>query len=152
MATLKEEIRRKGEAARRWYDPKQGVFLDGEKKSLSWASQIWMILAGIVDGDEGKAILERIEAIPRATRAATPYMYHHYIQALLDCGEKEKAYRKMKEYWGGMLELGATTFWEDFDPKAPDKSPYGGKILHSYCHAWSCTPTYFLRTYFADKE
>lgn len=151
-AALEEEIRRKGEAARRWYDPKQGVFLDGEKKSLSWASQIWMILAGIVDGDEGKAILQRIEAIPQATRAATPYMYHHYIQALLDCGEKEKAYRKMKEYWGGMLERDADTFWEIYDPQAPDKSPYGGKILHSYCHAWSCTPTYFLRTYFADKE
>ena len=51
-----------------------------------------------------------------------------------------------------MLERGADTFWEIYDPQAPDKCPSGGKILQSYCHARSCTPTYFLRTYFADKE
>ena len=51
-----------------------------------------------------------------------------------------------------MLARGADTFWEIYDPQNPDASPYGGKIIHSFCHAWSCTPTYFLRTHFCFKE
>ena len=30
----------------------------------------------------------------------------------------------------------------------PSESPYGGTIVNSYCHAWSCGPAYFLRKYF----
>lgn len=151
-AQLETEIAEKSEAARqRWFDCRRGVYLGGDKGTLSWASQIWMILSGIA-AEDGSAILEKIEAIPEATPAATPYLYHHYIQALLLCGEQEKAYKKMKAYWGGMLDRGADTFWEIYNPDAPDISPYGGKIIHSFCHAWSCTPTYFLRTYFLEKE
>jgi len=63
----------------------------------------------------------------------------------------------MKEYYGGMLSVGATTFWEDFDlawlegcgrldemPKEGVKDIHGdyGKFCyssfrHSFCHAWS---------------
>ena len=31
------------------------------------------------------------------------------------------------------------------NPANPDESPYGSPIVNSYCHAWSCTPAYFLR-------
>ncbi len=48
----------------------------------------------------------------------------------------------------GMLKEGADTFWELYNPKNPNESPYGGTIVNSYCHAWSCGPTYFLRKYF----
>ena len=150
---LEEEIRSKSETARtRWWDPDKGVFLSGDQGSLSWASQIWMILAGIVPADQGPAILQAIEAISDATPAVTPYLYHHYIQALILCGQSRLAYKKMKAYWGGMLDRGADTFWEIYNPDQPDVSPYGGKIIHSFCHAWSCTPTYFLRTHFHGKE
>lgn len=42
----------------------------------------------------------------------TPYIYHYYIEALLKCGAKDEALAVMKNYWGGMAELGADTFWE----------------------------------------
>ena len=29
-------------------------------------------------------------------------------------------------------------------------SPYGGKIIRSICHAWSCMPAYFLRKYYSE--
>ena len=51
-----------------------------------------------------------------------------------------------------MLDDGADTFYEIFNPDNPEESPYGGKIVHSFCHAWSCTPAYFLRTYFKRKQ
>lgn len=73
------------------------------------------------------------------------------IEALLKCGAKDEALAVMKNYWGGMAELGADTFWELYNPKNPDESPYGGTIVNSYCHAWSCAPAYFLRRYYSEK-
>lgn len=148
---LEQEIVRKADAAKKhWYDKKKGLFVGGKYRKISYATQVWMILAGIVREKEAAELLERVEKYRFATKPSTPYMYHHYIQALIECGEKEKAYHKMKEYWGGMLSRGADTFWELYNPEKPNESPYGGKIIHSYCHAWSCTPAYFLRKYFVD--
>ena len=148
---LEQEIAHKTAAAmKRWYDEKRGLFVGGKYRRISYATQVWMILAGIVEGKEAAELLERVERYRFATKPSSPYMYHHYVQALIDCGEKQKAYEKMKSYWGGMLERGADTFWELYNPAKPNESPYGGKIIHSYCHAWSCTPAYFLRKYFTN--
>ena len=149
-AALEAEIQEKTAAAKRYlFSQKKGLYVSGPLRQLSYASQVWMVLAGVSNGEEAAHILENIEDCPRAVKMATPYMVHHYIQALINCGEKQKAYEKMTDYWGGMLEKGADTFWEVYDPDDPKSSPYGGKIVHSYCHAWSCTPTYFLRKYFS---
>ena len=48
-----------------------------------------------------------------------------------------------------MADSGADTFWELYDTKDPTASPYGGAVVNSYCHAWSCAPAYFLRTFFS---
>ena len=76
------------------------------------------------------------------------YMYHNYVDALISAGEKDKALEVLINYWGGMLDEGADTFWELYNPENPNESPYGGTIVNSYCHAWSCAPAYFLRKFF----
>ncbi len=145
-ARIKEDYEMKKAAALRYlYDPDSGLFVSGADRQLSWASQIWMILSG-VRKDPG--ILERIAARTDAVRMTTPYMYHHYVQALMDLGHKEEALAVLRSYWGGMADAGADTFWELYDPENPEESPYGGTIVNSYCHAWSCAPAYFLRKYF----
>jgi alpha-L-rhamnosidase len=78
---------------------------------------------------------------------ATPYMYHHLVEALIVSGEKELAISEMKAYWGGMIQDGADTFWELYDPQNKEFSPYGSHLINSYCHAWSCTPAYLIRKY-----
>jgi len=50
-------------------------------------------------------------------------------------------------YWGGMIDLGADTFWESYQPETPEYSPYGSTSVLSYCHARSCTPVYLLQRY-----
>lgn len=72
-----------------------------------------------------------------------PAAYRH-----LHVGEKDKALELMRTYWGGMISLGADTFWEAFDPKDTNASPYGNAQVNSFCHAWSCTPAWLLREYF----
>ena len=53
----------------------------------------------------------------------------------------------MRAYWGGMLKAGADTFWEAYSPDNPRVAPYNDFHVNSFCHAWSCTPSYLLRTY-----
>lgn len=135
----------KKQAARSYlFDTELELFISGAEKQLSWASQIWMVLGGAADGE----VLARIADIPNAIGMVTPYLYHHYVQALIDTGEKGKALQVLTDYWGGMVDAGADTFWELYDPDDHNASPYGGAIVNSYCHAWSCGPAYFLRTFF----
>ncbi|MFC6644190.1 hypothetical protein ACFQBQ_00995 [Granulicella cerasi] len=54
----------------------------------------------------------------------------------------------MDSYWGGMVRVGADTFWEVYDPKNSKASPYGDVHINSFCHAWSCGPAYLLRKYY----
>lgn len=127
------------------WDEGAGLFLSGKERQISYASQVWMILAEVVDAETGGMILDRVISLEPEKGMVSPYMNHHFVEALLKCGKKEKAIEYMKYYWGGMAELGADTFWELYNPKNPAESPYGSSIVNSYCHAWSCTPTYLLR-------
>lgn len=148
---LRTDYNAKRTAARRYlWDEKLKLFISGEKRQVSWASQIWMVLAGAVSREDGAALLERIRHYPDAIEMVTPYMYHHYVDALLQVGKKPEAMQVLKDYWGGMIEAGADTFWELYNPANPDESPYGGTVVNSYCHAWSCAPAYFLRHFCSE--
>ena len=83
---------------------------------------------------------------PTAIRPVTPYLYHHVVDAMLVCGMKKESLDLLQSYWGGMVNAGADTFWEVYDPANSLLSPYGTVHINSYCHAWSCTPSYFLRS------
>ena len=85
-------------------------------------------------------------------------MFASYIlfSALEKCGS-DKIIEIAKEYYGGMLSRGATTFWEDFDVewlngsgRIDEETPKGVKdihadfgrycyigLRHSLCHCWS---------------
>jgi alpha-L-rhamnosidase len=129
------------------WDEQQQFFISGAERQVSWASQIWMVLADVFTKDENKKLMNHLLKEKPQVGIATPYMYHHLVEALIVSGEKEQAIAEMKTYWGGMIQDGADTFWELYDPKNKDFSPYGSHLINSYCHAWSCTPTYLIRKY-----
>ena len=145
-----EKYRDKAEAlrasARRllWSD-EQGCFLSGDQVSVH--SQAFMTLAGVIPREKAAEALSRAASLPGAPRMVTPYMHHYYVMALLKAGQRGQAEKHLREYWGGMLRTGSDTFWESWDPADPDGSPYGGRIVNSYCHAWSCTPAYIISRY-----
>lgn len=130
------------------WDCEKGLFVSGESKQISWASQIWLVLAGVFDTEKNSEILRHLITVNPQVRMVTPYMYHHFIDALIQNNMKEEALQYMESYWGQMVEDGADCFYELYDPENKDASPYGSKIINSYCHAWSCTPSYFIRRYF----
>ncbi len=148
-AKLEEVYRNaKNDALSVFWDESLECFVSGAKRQVSVASQVWMILGGAIEGEEAGALLSRMEMQEDKVDMVTPYMYHNYIDAWIKLGEKDKALEKLEAYWGGMADLGADTFWELYNPDNPEESPYGGTIVNSYCHAWSCAPAYFLRKYF----
>lgn len=129
------------------WDEKQGVYVSGKDRQVSWASQIWLILGGACDRNRAREIFKRLPSYD-AEKMVTPYCHHYYIEALIEIGDRTKALSVIKDYWGGMVRLGADTFWELYNPENPYESPYGGTVVNSYCHAWSCAPAYFLRRYY----
>lgn len=149
VSAYRTDAEKKSSAAlNAFYDQGSGLFVSGEGRQISYATNVWCVLAGILPKEENARLLGRLRERKDAVQPVTPYMMHHYVQALADSGLMEEARETMRSYWGGMVRAGADTFWELYDPEDPEASPYGGKAVNSYCHAWSCTPAYFLRKYF----
>lgn len=100
------------------------------------------------------------------------YMSYYILSAMADGGEVGQAISIMKDYFGAMLDRGATTFWEDFDidwldgsgriDKLPEKGQkdihgdYGNYCYkgfrHSLCHGWACGALPFLTKYVLGVE
>lgn len=135
-------------AKQQLFDEDKGLFISGPKREINIASQVWMVLAHVMDDQSNHRVMEQTVAHLFPVKGiATPYMYHHVTQALFEAGLHDEAIKLMKSYWGKMCRLGADTYWEAFEPEKPDFSPYGSPIVNSYCHAWSCTPVYLLKKY-----
>ena len=133
-------------ARKHYWDAARNVFVSGAGKQISWASQAWMTIAGVGSKRECAAALRHAIADPAAETPVTPYLYHYVVEALLIAGLRKEARALLEKYWGGMIAAGADTFWEIYDPAQPLSSPYGDIHINSYCHAWSCTPSYLLRS------
>ena len=84
-------------------------------------------------------------------KITTPYMRFYELEALCAMGEQTYVLNQMKDYWGGMLNLGATSFWEEYNPTKKGTehlAMYGRKFGKSLCHAWGASPIYLLGKYY----
>ena len=147
VAFVPDVVEKMSVAARRWlWDASRGVWVSNGD-NVSWMSQAWMALAGVATPEEARRSLKAVMTDPAAIRPMTPYAHHYFTEALFRCGLREEALKHLRDYWGGMVRLGADTFWEVWVPDDPEKSPYGNVLINSFCHAWSCTAGYLLRKY-----
>lgn len=87
----------------------------------------------------------------------TTFLNYFIFSALAKRGKHKEVLNLIREYYGKMLELGATTFWEDFDISWAENAygidvlPISGKrdihgdfggfcyegYRHSLCHGWA---------------
>lgn len=99
-----------------------------------------------------------------STRHYSTFFGYYMLQAKAKAGDYAGALRDIRQYWGAMLALGATTFWEDFnmdwipgaariDEVVPEgmkdiHGDYGAHcyigLRHSLCHGWASGPTAWL--------
>lgn len=116
-------------------------------------------LAGTITKKEGSRII-----CENGAHGISTYMSYYILRALGESNHVTEALSIIKEYYGAMLDLGATTFWEDFDidwkenaarideivPEGKsdvhgDNGAYCYKgFRHSLCHGWSSGPVPFL--------
>jgi alpha-L-rhamnosidase len=45
----------------------------------------------------------------------TPFLAHHVLEARSIAGDSTGCLNLIRNYWGAMLDLGATSYWEYFD-------------------------------------
>ncbi|KAK2736752.1 hypothetical protein FQN55_001514 [Onygenales sp. PD_40] len=131
-------------AASRFLSPSL-VFISGPASQISYASAAWLVLSQAFPPETARAALLNTLAHAEAVKPLTPYLWHHVCDALAMVGCYKECVDIIIKYWGGMVQAGADTFWECFDPDNPQASPYGDVRNNSFCHAWSCTPSYLLR-------
>lgn len=122
-----------------------------------------MALAGIVPAKQAD---DEVIAVDGAHGFSTFYGYY-ILKAKANAGDYQGALDNIREYWGAMLKLGATAFWEDFNldwlPNASridELVPEGKKDIHgdygaysykgfrnSLAHGWASGPTPWLTEY-----
>lgn len=136
---------RMGQAALTFYEPELGVMVSGPEKQVSIASVAWLVLADVFPVKISQVCLKNVLERADAVKPSTPYLWHYLCEALVGVGLFDETLTIIRNYWGGMVRAGADTFWESFDPQDPRSSPYGDVRNNSFCHAWSCTPSYLLR-------
>ncbi len=139
---------------------KSGVAPDapGSKQAASL-----LALAGLMKPEEAN---RKYLSVNGAKGFSTFYGYY-MLRAMAAAGDYRGAIDVIRQYWGAMIDLGATTFWEDFNMEwLPDASridepvPAGKKDIHgdygaycykgfrhSLCHGWASGPTSWLSEY-----
>lgn len=112
---------------------------------------MFAILFNYADPVRCEEIGRQVMLNPEIEAITTPYMRFYELEALCMMGLYEKVTGEIKEYWGGMLNEGATSFWEKYVPSEKGTqhlAMYGRPYGKSLCHAWGASPVYLLGRYF----
>ena len=116
------------------------------------------LVAGIGDLSDSKLIVNG------GAKGMSTFMSYFILKGAVDGGYQKESIAMLKDYYGAMLDLGATSFWEDFDISWAenagriDRLPRKGKkdvhgdfgafcykgFRHSFCHGWSSGVVPFL--------
>ena len=117
------------------------------------------------------ALNKEILSVDELSGLSTFFGYY-VLLTRASAGDIDGAINVIRKYWGAMLDMGATTFWEDFDLDWVEGAtpidrvvPDGGidihgdfgkfcykQFRHSLCHGWSGGPTAFLSRYVLGVE
>jgi alpha-L-rhamnosidase len=148
-------------ALERHWDPARGIYVDMvdprtgvQDRRVSQHANAAMILWGGAPRSRWPAMVARTTDPARLTFTPAPPIapegapldleegvvlantfYSHFVYAALaEAGRVDLALGGMRERYGPMLDRGADTLWESFDPTA------------SLCHGFSAAPTHHLTT------
>ena len=112
---------------------------------------MFAILYGLAYEEERREIMQSVMLNPKIDPITTPYMRFYELETLCIDGLHTQVLQEMKDYWGGMLREGATSFWEKYVPTETGTqhlAMYGRPYGKSLCHAWGASPVYLLGKYY----
>ena len=116
-------------------------------------------LADIIPAQKGTSVI-----LENGSHDFATFYGYYMLEALAKDGKYNEAMEIISDYWGAMLDLGATTFWENFNyeerltsspidelpaPSKFDIHADGGAYCYvglraSLCHGWASGPTSWL--------
>ncbi len=103
------------------------------------------------DAAQRESVIKNVIFNDEVMKIQTPYMRFYELEALCALGKQTEVLKEIKSYWGGMLKLGATSFWELYNPTEKGDehyAMYGRRFGKSLCHAWGASPAYLLGKYY----
>lgn len=118
-------------------------------------TNMFAVLFDYLDEDKTEAVKQNVLLNPDALKITTPYMRFYELEALCMLGEHDYVLKEIRDYWGGMLNQGATSFWEKYNPNEKGTehlAMYGRPYGKSLCHAWGASPIYLLGKYYAGVK
>lgn len=121
-----------------------------------WQTNAYAVLSGVADPSQYPAIwsnaLSSVGHVKYNALIITPYYNYYLVSAMAKMDHRAEALNWIRQYWGGMVNEGATSFWEGYDP-----SWYKGSDFHaslqadnmsgyrvSLAHGWSSGVTPWL--------
>lgn len=130
------------------------------KPTMAKQGNALLALAGAEDPAETNRRVLAVEPL----RGVSTFYGYYVLQARAAAGDHAGAIEVIRKYWGKMLDLGATTFWEDFNLEWANEGlpidvlvPEGKKSIHadygaycylglrhSLCHGWAAGPTAWM--------
>jgi hypothetical protein len=111
---------------------------------------MFAVLFDFVNAKQCEQIRQNVLLNPDALKITTPYMRFYELEALCLLGEYQHVLNEIRAYWGGMLSLGATSFWEKYNPAqrgVEHLEMYGRPYGKSLCHSWGASPLYLFGKY-----
>ena len=128
------------------------IYKDGRTDPLiTRYPNIFGLLHGYFDDGRRKSVVENVLMNDAVMKIQTPYMRFYELESLCVLGMQRRVMSEIKSYWGGMLDLGATSFWELYNPGDSGEkhyAMYGRRFGKSLCHAWGASPVYLIGRYF----
>jgi len=140
-----------------FWDEKKGALVHtldasgSRKAAITRYPNMFALMYGYFDADRADKVVKNVLLNDDVMMIQTPYMRFYELEALCSVGRLDHVMSEMRSYWGDMLDLGATTFWELYNPNdkgAQHYSMYGRPFGKSLCHAWGASPLYLIGRYY----
>lgn len=136
-----------------YWDEEKNAFIDDYRtgnRNVTRHANIFALLYQLTTPDRLEKIIRHVIRNSEIPAITTPYFEFFELDAMCGIGEFSYMTDMLRSYWGGMLEQGATTFWEEYFPeksRVENYAMYGKDFGRSLCHAWGASPIYLLGKY-----
>jgi hypothetical protein len=153
-AVLRRRAARVAQAVRQLtWDEQRGLFADGWSEGqasefCSWQTNVLALYGGIAEPEQYGPVFDKLfcDAPPYELFSAgdsnNPFFKYFVLEAAFALERRQWAMSLIRWYWGQMLERGAVTWWELFDPERRSAAAPSCSL----CQGYGVSPNAYLCT------
>lgn len=137
-----------------FWNEEKGAYIDcyeSGKNHITRHANIFAIMFDICSERQKMKIIDNVLKNDNIEKITTPYFEGYELDVMGMIGDCSYIENMLMTHWKGMLDNGATTIWEEYNPKMEGiehYAMYGNKFGKSLCHAWGASPIYLLGKYY----